>query len=116
MTIVRRAAFTLTMGAAACSIGRSNAYPIDGPARAAEDVPAQFALESGEIRNETSGSPACRNPMIDPRDGTSLRLIASQDGIGDYRPPPGKYGVGPLEVLRLECGTGKVIGIVPAPR
>jgi hypothetical protein len=50
--------------------------------------------------------------MIDPRDHTRLTLIRSAGGVGDYEAPPGRYGVQEGELLRLECATGRVIGIV----
>ena len=53
-----------------------------------------------------------RNPMIDPRDGTRIVLVRSSEGRGYYRVPVGRYGVHPGELLLLECGTGRVIGVV----
>jgi hypothetical protein len=50
--------------------------------------------------------------MIDPRDGTKIVLEQSSDGRGFYRVPAGRYGVRPGELLVVECGTGRVIGIV----
>ena len=64
---------------------------------------------------EASGS--CRNPMVDPRDGTELRLVRSQPGaggqLGDYVVPEGRYGADAGELLRLQCGTGRAIGFIP---
>jgi hypothetical protein len=102
---------------AACAIGGSSTYSIDGPARAARDTPVQFVTLSGEIRADTSASPGCLSPLIDPRDGTRLTLVNSQSGrVGDYSVGGGRYGVGNKELLRLECGTGRVIGIIPDTR
>lgn len=50
--------------------------------------------------------------MIDPRDGTELRLVRSQAGRGDYAVPTGRYDVAAGELLRLDCRTGEAIGIV----
>lgn len=77
----------------------------------ARDVPALFERGAAApgTRAETS---ACWSPMVDPRDGTSLRLVRSANGLGDYEPPAGRYGVGSGQLLRLECASGKTVGIV----
>lgn len=36
---------------------------------------------------------------------------SGEGGIGDYQVPQGRYGVGAREVLRLDCNTGRVLGI-----
>jgi hypothetical protein len=111
-------ALTLLLPMAACA-ARST-YPAGAPARAASDTPPRFmvgALDPGGETTEPQPGVGCRNPMVDPRDGTRLTLVLSQAGadgeIGDYAVPEGRYGVGPGELLRLECGTGRVVGIVP---
>jgi hypothetical protein len=53
----------------------------------------------------------CRSPMIDPRDSTKITLFRSFDGRGDYEVPNGTYGVEKGQILRLDCATGRVIGI-----
>lgn len=65
----------------------------------------------GAWRNWQVGR-ACNNPMLDPRDQTRLTLVRSAGGQGDYEVPQGRYGVGSGELLRLECGSGRVIGVV----
>jgi hypothetical protein len=84
---------------------------MDGELRMAEDTPAQFVTEDGVAAEQE-----CRNPMVDPRDHTRLRLIRSSPlgniYRGDYEVPRGRYGVGQNELLRLDCETGQVIGIV----
>ncbi len=52
------------------------------------------------------------NPMSDPRDGTKVILVRSTPEYGDYQVPHGRYGVAKGELLRLEPGTGRVLGIV----
>lgn len=100
------AAALLTL--AACATGGGGMYPINAPARGASDVPPQF------VSGSAAAAEGCRNPMTDPRDGTRVRLVRSQGGtVGDYQVPAGRYGVGADELLRLECGTGRVIGVVP---
>jgi hypothetical protein len=79
--------------------------------RMPEDVPSQFVTEDGEPAVQE-----CRSPMIDPRDQTRLRLTRSSHMgslyRGDYEVPSGKYGVREGELLRINCETGQVIGIV----
>jgi hypothetical protein len=105
-------AVILLLGSA-CAMGTST-YPIDAPARTASDVPGQFVMAPGAVGPDTASTPACHNPMIDPRDGTRIVLVSAQGGkVGDYRVPEGRYGVGPGELLRLNCGSGAVIGIIP---
>lgn len=77
--------------------------------RVATATPAAFVLADGTAGEE---SPLCRNPLYDPADRTSVRLVRSEMGRGDYEVPDGKYGVGPGELLRLECGSGRPVGIV----
>jgi hypothetical protein len=80
--------------------------------RQAQDTPASFATEDG-----TPAVQECRTVMIDPRDNTRLRLIRSVQMAGmvrgDYEVPDGRYGVGENELLRLDCESGQVLGIVP---
>lgn len=99
LTIVLMAA--LAVGCAT----RRDASSTASSLRAADNPPERFVTEG-----PTSGT-ACHNPMIDPRDGARLRLIWSADGQGEYEVPAGRYGVGDGEVLRLDCATGRVLGI-----
>lgn len=108
-TIRRPALAAALLALAACASG-GEMYPINAPARDAVDAPPRFVFGSGPADAEGG----CRTPMTDPRDGTSVRLVRSQGGqIGDYEVPAGRYGVGAGELLRLECGTGRVVGVVP---
>jgi hypothetical protein len=79
--------------------------------RPAEDVPQFFATEDGSPAVDS-----CRNPLVDPRDQTQIRLVRSVGGggghRGDYEVPDGRYGVGENELLRIECSTGEPLGIV----
>lgn len=84
--------------------------------RPAVDVPERFwateAKEGAESAESTSGTGGCRNPMFDPRDGARLTLVRSGNQQGDYRAPAGRYGVGPGELLRIDCGSGRARGVV----
>lgn len=81
---------------------------------ALRDVPPAFLVgtpDGGPLTAPTP-DPACRNPMVDPRDGTRLVLDRSADGQGDYRVPEGRYGVPAGGWLRLDCTTGRPLGVV----
>lgn len=90
-------------------------FPTDGEARTATDVPDHFLVGTpgGTATTEPDGGEACRNPMVDPRTGTRLRLVRSLRDRGDYEVPNALYGVGRKELLRLDCTTGRAVGIVP---
>ena len=98
-----------------CAFGGASTYPEGAPTREAVDAPERFITEdmpAAAAVADTLPGPGCRSPLIDPRDGTRLRMVNSQRRVGDYA-APGRYGVGPNELLRVECNTGRVIGIVP---
>jgi hypothetical protein len=97
----------LLFTAGACATLAHGNFPVDAAARPAVDVPTAFTFSV-----PASGS-ACRNPALDPRDGTRLVLARASGGRGDYVVPAGRYGVGGREYLRLDCVTGAAVGIVP---
>jgi len=76
------------------------------------DVPTHFLVPGPGGKTVEPAPGPCRNPMIDPRDGTRITLQQSTEGRGFYRVPAGRYGVKPGELLVVECGTGRVIGVV----
>jgi hypothetical protein len=78
------------------------------------EVPDHFLIgsTSGTEMTEPGAGEGCRSPMVDPRDGTKLKLARSYEGQGDYEVPDGKYGVGKGDLLRVECATGRAVGIV----
>jgi hypothetical protein len=80
----------------------------------ATGTPGNFKVGAWDLptAQEPKAGEGCRNPMVDPRDGTRLSLIRSAKGQGDYQVPAGRYGVGEGQLLRLECATGKVVGVV----
>ena len=85
------------------------------PVRPASDAPARFEPRSASLRIapvDTLAGPGCLSPMVDPRDGTEVRFVFSTS-YGEYEPPAGRYGARPGELLRLECNTGRVLGLVP---
>lgn len=99
----------------ACSVGQPNSFPSLVTARPAENVPERFVPADRSLLispGDTIAGDGCRSPMADPRDGTQLTMVRSQQGYADYEVPAGRYGVGDGEVLRLVCNTGLVAGIV----
>lgn len=81
---------------------------------------ARFEVTDPALRippADTIVGQGCRSQVVDPRDGTRLRMVrVGGDGLGDYDAPEGRYGVGPKEVLRLDCNTGRVLGIARRQR
>ncbi len=105
----------LLMLLGACALGTGGTYPSSSDARPAASDPFRFEPEPPVTRvapADTIAGEGCRNPTLDPRDGTRLTLVRSLGGTGDYRVPAGMYGVGAGELLRLECAAGRVVGIV----
>lgn len=96
---------------AACAVSDFDPATV---ARAPVDAPERFqpVSSTGEAVAFPPRGAGCRNPMIDPRDGTRIRLVRSGSEQGDYAVADERYGVGPGEWLRLDCATGRVIGIV----
>ena len=77
--------------------------------RAATDTPIAFEAPAGTV----FGDDTCLSPLTDPRDGTQIVMHTSFGaGIGDYVVPSGMYGVKDGELLRVNCNTGEVTGIV----
>ncbi len=87
------------------------------------DMPDHFLVAGSGLGKsvEPKAGEGCRNPMVDPRDKTLLELRRSANGIGDYRVMAGqdagvasgsKYGMSSRDLLRIDCATGKAIGLV----
>jgi hypothetical protein len=111
-------AAALAVSASACAVGMASSYPEDGAVRTAEDLPARFVSEdlpADATAMDTLPGAGCRSPLIDPRDGTRLRLVESQRRVGDYEVPAGRYGERG-DLLRIECNTGRALGFVPRRR
>ena len=89
--------------------------PPDSVARAPEgSVPARFIFDASAVNTDSAAVPACRSPLVDTRNGTRLVLVRSEQGKrADYSVAPENYGVGPADLLRINCQSGAVIGIVP---
>ncbi len=76
--------------------------------RLATNAPDMFVQEDGRPKSGNT----CLTTIVDPRDNTSLQLVRKVSGLGDYRAPAGKYGVGETELLRVDCTTTLAVGIV----
>lgn len=98
------------LAAGACG---GSVLPPDTAARPVSGAPSRFLFDATGFDPDTMvGRSACRSPLVDPNDGTRLILARSDGGRGDYRVPRGRYGVGAGDLLRINCKTGAVIGIV----
>jgi hypothetical protein len=82
---------------------------IDRPATGA---PGLFLRDDGSV---ITGN-ACLTPLMDPRDKSLVQLVRTIPVHGDYRVAAGTYGVGANELLRIDCTTGRTIGIVRGSR
>ena len=117
-----RVKFALALGGAAalaaCASGRGSMA--GGIVAKADDVPDHFMVPVSGLgkTEEPKADEGCRNPMVDPRNGTTLNLIRSKDGRGDYQvlgeqySLGARYGVDTRHYLRIDCATGKALGIV----
>ncbi len=86
----------------------------------AQNLPNRFSIDPD--RPPATGSKGCPVRLLDERDGTHLILIRSvavpplSDGdlaLGDYRiEPEGHYGLGPQELLRVQCPSRRPQGAV----
>lgn len=91
------------------SCGSQNTKDVPStPVREAQDAPVSFSGTFEEVAENTP----CQSRLIDPADDTELILVATFDGSGDYQVPLGKYGLSADELLRINCRTGEVIGVV----
>jgi hypothetical protein len=109
---MKRSSAFLVLALLGCASSRND---LSGPVvGVALDVPDHFKVaRSGLGKSEEPGADGvCRNPMVDPRDGTQLLLRRSSGGRGDYWVESQKYGVTSAQLLRVDCATGKAIGIV----
>jgi hypothetical protein len=102
---------------AGCASSRSS---MAGPVVAeAKNLPDHFRVAATGIAQTEEPNPGegCRNPMVDPRNGTALNLMRSKNGMGDYQVLSEygldlTYGVDSRHLLRIDCATGKALGIV----
>lgn len=85
-----------------------------------QNLPARFNLDPDHP--PAPGSKGCAAYLLDERDQTHLLLARSvavpptperDVAVGDYRVvPSGRYGLGPTELLRVQCPSGRPQGAV----
>ncbi len=78
-------------------------------------APPSFAPTSSADRiapADTLAGDGCLSPLADPVTGVRIVLVRSESGLGDYQAPSGSYGLRDDQLLRLECNTGRVLGVV----
>lgn len=119
-TLRRSLSVALLLALAACASSKGN--DMSGPVVGAVlDAPDHFMVAGSGIGKARDPKPeeGCRNPMVDPRDKTVLELRRSANGVGDYRPAAGdggiasgKYGMSSRDLIRIDCATGKALGLV----
>ena len=111
----RTCALLAAVTVAACSVGGSgnmrsvieSPAPVTAPPRF---VPLDSAMVIAPA--DTLVGDGCLSPLADPVTGTQIILIRSESGLGDYLAPSGSYGIRDGHLIRLDCNTGKVLGIV----
>lgn len=109
---MKRSLAVLTLALLGCaSTGRDMSGPVVG---VPVDTPDHFMVARSGVDKyaEPKADGVCRNPMIDPRDRTELLLRRSAGGKGDYWVQSQKYGLTGSLLLRIDCATGKAVGIV----
>ncbi|MGZ5380367.1 MAG: hypothetical protein ACXWFQ_00755 [Thermoanaerobaculia bacterium] len=111
-------AFVALVALAGCASSRSS---MAGPVVAeAKNLPDHFMVTVTGLaqKEEPKAGEGCRNPMVDPRNGTALNLMRSKNGTGDYQvlgqqyELDSTYGVDSRHLLRIDCATGKALGVV----
>lgn len=96
-----------------CGTGGSmNALVVPTPARGAPERFEPLDRSARLMPADTIIGSGCLSPMVDPRDEYQVRFTRAGGGVADYRVPDGRYGVGPGQLLRLECNSGRVLGVV----
>ena len=99
---------------AACSVGGSGSMR-DVATPAPVTAPARFVpLDSAKwlAPADTTAGDGCLSPMLDPAKNIQIVLIRSESGLGDYQAPSGAYGIRDGTLIRIECNTGAVVGLV----
>jgi hypothetical protein len=112
---IRFAALVTLLGVAGCPSPYQGPGPVRPPAPGTSKRFVNIPPHAGDEPRDTMPGSGCVSRMYDfYGNGTQVTLISSPDGrVGDYEVPDGRYGVGANEALRLNCNTGRVIGVVP---
>ena len=107
-------AILLGLTIAACSIGGSgNMGAVATPAPVS--APSRFVpLDAAKLLApaDTTAGDGCLSPMLDPAKNIQIILVRSESGLGDYLAPSGAYGIPDGQLIRIDCNTGSVVGLV----
>ena len=138
----RVAVLALVVTSAGCAAfrGTTSGLRWQEAGRTARNLPTMFVADTTNRDSRATLGSGCTTRLVDPRDGTLLVLVRSQpievgsptdasrsptrdnlpptrpaqrDVRGDYSVDFGeRYGVAPGELLRLDCVSGRALGIV----
>jgi len=103
------AAVALALALGACSAGTNGAGMAATPGALPPGAPTRFAPADSTKALPASG---CLSPLKDPQSGTTIILVRSENGVGDYLAPSGAYHIPDGKLLRLDCSSGDVLGLV----
>jgi hypothetical protein len=95
--------------AGACSTGTGGSSLSTAPQPLPPGVPTRFVPADSTKSLPASG---CLSPLKDPQSGTTIIMVRADNGVGDYLAPSGAFHIPDGKVLRLECSTGEVLGLV----
>jgi len=106
--LARRGAGALALALTACSSGMGGSMS-STPQPVPATVPARFVPAD---TTKTLPAEGCLSPLKDPKTGTTIILVRSENGVGDYLAPSGAFHIPDGKVLRLDCSSGDVLGLV----
>ena len=112
---LRRIGILALLGLSNCGYSGSSGLASATPLRQGTDLPHRFEPPAAFPRiapEDTITGSTCLSPMWDARDNVELTMIRAAEGRADYAVPSGRYGVKKHELLRLDCNTGKPLGVV----
>jgi hypothetical protein len=93
---------------ASCSTGTGGTMA-STPQPLPAGVPTRFVPADS---TKTLPAEGCLSPLKDPKTGTTIILVRSESGVGDYLAPSGAFHIPDGKVLRLDCSSGEVLGLV----
>jgi hypothetical protein len=103
------------------------------PLTPAPRAPRQLVVDSTVkaatvVGTDQVATPFCASGLKDPQSGVTLQIVRSMQssfkplggrdstiwGRADYKPSdPSRFGLSPDQVLRVDCGSRRVLGIAP---
>ena len=107
-TIQPMLVFLVILSLSACGTNVNTNFEPTDVIRVSVGTPEMFEPPAG-VRFDSF---SCKSPLQDPRDGTQIIMVRSNGSMGDYAVPQGKYGIAGNELLRINCSTGEIIGVV----